>query len=111
MTGSSDSNRSESQDGFREEFSAKEGRSKDNDHRNTNRQSGCVQVERESKVESFKGAWFTTVESKPLRKEASDEAQSSNHERAEADLGSIAWKGKPQQSVGVVARQHGRNGT
>lgn len=32
-------------------------------------------VERESKVESFKGAWPTAVESKPPRKEASDEAQ------------------------------------
>lgn len=32
-------------------------------------------MERESKVESFKGAWPTAVESKPPRKEASDEAQ------------------------------------
>jgi hypothetical protein len=32
-------------------------------------------VERESKVESFKGTQPTTVESKPPRKEASDEAQ------------------------------------
>ena len=31
-------------------------------------------VERESKVESFKGTWPTTGESKPPRKEASDEA-------------------------------------
>ena len=40
MTGSSDSNRSESQGGFREELSTKEGRSKGNDRRNTNRQRG-----------------------------------------------------------------------
>ena len=32
-------------------------------------------VERESKVEAFKGTWSTAVESKPPRKEASDEAQ------------------------------------
>jgi hypothetical protein len=44
MTGSSDSNRSESQGGFREELSAKEGRSKDNDRRNTNRQRGWVRA-------------------------------------------------------------------
>jgi len=44
MTGSSDSNRSESQGGFREEFSTKEGRSKDNDRRNTNRQRGRVRA-------------------------------------------------------------------
>ena len=42
MTGSSDSNRSESQGGFREGLSTKEGRSKDNDRRNTNRQRGRV---------------------------------------------------------------------
>ena len=40
MTGSSDSNRSESQGGFREELSTKEGPSKGNDRRNTNRQRG-----------------------------------------------------------------------
>jgi hypothetical protein len=44
MTGSSDSKRSESQGGFREELSAKEGRSKDNDRRNTNRQRGWVRA-------------------------------------------------------------------
>lgn len=44
MTGSSDSNRSESQGGFREEFSTKEGRSKGNDRRNTNRQRGRVRA-------------------------------------------------------------------
>jgi len=32
-------------------------------------------VERESKVDSFKGSWLTSVESKPPRKEVSDEAQ------------------------------------
>ncbi len=42
MTGSSDSNRSESQGGFREGLSAKEGASKGNDRRNTNRQRGRV---------------------------------------------------------------------
>jgi hypothetical protein len=40
MTGLSDSNRSESQGGFREELGTKEGRSKGNDRRNTNRQRG-----------------------------------------------------------------------
>ena len=44
MTGSSDSNRSESQGGFREEFSTKEGRSKGNDRRNTNRQRGRMRA-------------------------------------------------------------------
>ncbi len=44
MTGSSDSNRSESQGGFREGLSAKEGRSKDHDRRNTNRQRGWVRA-------------------------------------------------------------------
>ncbi len=42
MTGSSDSNRSESQGGFREGLSTKAGRSKGNDRRNTNRQRGRV---------------------------------------------------------------------
>ena len=44
MTGSSDSNRSESQGGFREGFSTKEGRSKDDDSRDTNRQRGRVRA-------------------------------------------------------------------
>ena len=44
MTGSSDSNRSESQGGFREELSTKEGRSKGNDRRNTNRQRGRMRA-------------------------------------------------------------------
>ena len=44
MTGSSDSNRSESQGGFREELSTKEGRSKGNDRRNTNRQGGRMRA-------------------------------------------------------------------
>ena len=44
MTGSSDSNRSESQGGFREELSTKEGCSKDHDRRNTNRQRGRVRA-------------------------------------------------------------------
>lgn len=44
MTGSSDSNRSESQGGFCEELSAKEGRSKRHDRRNTNRQRGRVRA-------------------------------------------------------------------
>jgi len=44
MTGSSDSNRSESQGGFHKEFSAKEGCSEDNDRRNTNRQRGRVRA-------------------------------------------------------------------
>lgn len=44
MTGSSDSIRSESQGGFREELSTKEGRSEDNDRRNTNRQRGRVRA-------------------------------------------------------------------
>ncbi len=44
MTGSSDSNRSESQGGFREEVSTKEGRSKGNDRRNTNRQRGRMRA-------------------------------------------------------------------
>jgi len=44
MTGSSDSNRSESQGGFREELSTKEGCSKDNDRRNTNRQRGMMRT-------------------------------------------------------------------
>lgn len=44
MTGSSDSNRSESQGGCREGLSTKEGRSKDNDRRNTNRQRGRVRA-------------------------------------------------------------------
>jgi len=44
MTGSSDSNRNESQGGFREEFSTKEGCSEDNDRRNTNRQRGWVRA-------------------------------------------------------------------
>ncbi len=42
MTGSSDSNRSEIQGGFREGLSTKAGRSKGNDRRNTNRQRGRV---------------------------------------------------------------------
>lgn len=44
MTGSSDSNRSERQGGFREELSTKEGRSKGNDRRNTNRQRGRMRA-------------------------------------------------------------------
>jgi hypothetical protein len=44
MTGSSDSNRSESQGGNREELSMKEGRSKGNDRRNTNRQRGRMRA-------------------------------------------------------------------
>ena len=44
MTGSSDSNRSESQGGFREELSTKEGRSKGDDRRNTNRQRGRMRA-------------------------------------------------------------------
>ena len=44
MTGSSDSNRSESQGGFREGLSTKEGRSKGNDRRNTNRQRGWMRA-------------------------------------------------------------------
>lgn len=44
MTGSSDSNRSESQGGFREGLSTKEGCSKDNDRRKTNRQRGRVRA-------------------------------------------------------------------
>jgi len=44
MTGSSDSNRSESQGGDREELSTKEGRSKGNDRRNTNRQRGRMRA-------------------------------------------------------------------
>jgi len=44
MTGSSDSNRSESQGGFREGLSTKEGCSKDHDRRNTNRQRGWVRA-------------------------------------------------------------------
>ena len=44
MTGSSDSNRSESQGGFREGLSTKEGRSKGNDRRNTNRQRGRMRA-------------------------------------------------------------------
>gem|GEM_PF-2013706 len=44
MSGSSDSNRSESQGGFREELSTKEGRSKGNDRRNTNRQGGRMRA-------------------------------------------------------------------
>jgi hypothetical protein len=44
MTGSSDSNRSESQGGFREGLSTKEGRSKNHDRRNTNRQRGWVRA-------------------------------------------------------------------
>lgn len=44
MTGGSDSNRSESQGGFREELSTKEGRSKGNDLRNTNRQRGRMRA-------------------------------------------------------------------
>jgi len=44
MTGSSDSNRSESQGGFREELSTKEGRSEGNDRRNTNRQRGRMRA-------------------------------------------------------------------
>lgn len=44
MTGSSDSNRSESQGGNREGLSTKEGRSKDNDRRNTNRQRGRMRA-------------------------------------------------------------------
>ena len=44
MTGSSDNNRSESQGGFREELSTKEGRSEDHDRRNTNRQRGRVRA-------------------------------------------------------------------
>ncbi len=42
MIGSSDSNRSERQGGFREELSTKEGESKGHDRRNTNRQRGRV---------------------------------------------------------------------
>ena len=44
MTGLSDSNRSESQGGFREELSTEEGRSKGNDRRNTNRQRGRMRA-------------------------------------------------------------------
>ena len=44
MTGSSDSNRSESQGGSREGLSTKEGRSKGNDRRNTNRQRGRMRA-------------------------------------------------------------------
>jgi hypothetical protein len=44
MIGNSDSNRSESQGGFREELSAKEGCSKSNDRRNTNKQRGRVRA-------------------------------------------------------------------
>lgn len=44
MTGSSDSNRSESQGGDREGLSTKEGRSKGNDRRNTNRQRGRMRA-------------------------------------------------------------------
>jgi hypothetical protein len=44
MTGSSDSNRSESQGGSREGLSTKEGRSKGNDRRNTNRQGGRMRA-------------------------------------------------------------------
>ena len=44
MTGSRDSNRSESQGGFCEGLSAKEGRSKDHDRRNTNRQRGLMRA-------------------------------------------------------------------
>ena len=44
MTGSSDSNRSESQGGIREELSTKEGRNKGNDRRNTNRQRGRIRA-------------------------------------------------------------------
>ena len=44
MTGSSDSNRSESQGGIREELSTKEGRNKGNDRRNTNRQRGRMRA-------------------------------------------------------------------
>lgn len=44
MTGSSDSNRSESQGGFREGHRTKEGRSKGNDRRNTNRQRGRMRA-------------------------------------------------------------------
>jgi len=44
MTGSSDSNRSESQGGFREGLSTKEGRSEGNDRRNTNRQRGRMRA-------------------------------------------------------------------
>ena len=44
MTGSSDSNRSESQGGYREELSMKEGRSKGNDRRNANRQGGRMRA-------------------------------------------------------------------
>jgi hypothetical protein len=44
MTGLSDSNRSESQGGNREELSTKEGRSKGNDRRNTNRQRGRMRA-------------------------------------------------------------------
>ena len=44
MTGSIDSNRSESQGGIREELSTKEGRSKGNDRRNTNRQRGRMRA-------------------------------------------------------------------
>ena len=44
MTGSGDSNRSESQGGLREELSTKEGASKGNDRRNTNRQGGRMRA-------------------------------------------------------------------
>ncbi len=44
MTGSRDSNRSESQGGSCEGLSTKEGRSKDNDRRKTNRQRGMVRA-------------------------------------------------------------------
>ena len=44
MTGGSDRHRSEGQGGNREGLSTKEGRSKDNDLRNTNRQRGRVRA-------------------------------------------------------------------
>jgi hypothetical protein len=44
MTGNRDNNRSESQGKFREGLSAKEGRNKDHDRRNTNRQRGWVRA-------------------------------------------------------------------
>jgi hypothetical protein len=44
MTGSRDCSRSESEGGFREELSAKEGHSKDSDRRSTNRQRGWVRA-------------------------------------------------------------------
>jgi hypothetical protein len=57
MTGSRDSNRSESQGGSCEGLSAKEGRSKDHDRRNTNRQRGlmwAMSVRENAKSESHR---------------------------------------------------------